>query len=378
MAEQNEKISNPNTGEGAVDGSSARPDEKNFNKTDVIKCPNCGADMYYDIATGKLRCPYCDSTENIDSSVCNTETTLEGFDESKLKRESGTVTYQCPNCHAKTVMHELGTSAKCPFCGATNILKTDDIPGLAPDAILPFKVTKEEASSNSLKWLKKKPYAPIRLKKSFRPENLNSVYSPTFTFDSDTYSSYEGRLGEHYTETVGSGENRKTVTKTRYFNVRGSFSQVFDDVLIEVSPKLNQAEFEKVGAFDTKNAVVYNIDYIAGHASERYDTGINTAFETAKKKMSDRIRAGILAQYKYDVVDYLNVNTQFRKNTFKHLLVPLWCSAFKYRDKIYNYFVNGRSGVVGGKTPVAVWKVALTVLVIVGVLLGIYFGFFYK
>lgn len=362
----------PNTGNTAFAG------EPDFDKAKVVKCANCGADMYFDIASGKLRCPYCDTTEGIDANVFDTERSLENFDENSLKHESGTITYQCPNCHAKTVMREYDTSAKCPFCGATNILETEDIPGLAPDAILPFKITKEQASTNSLKWVKKRLYAPIKLKKSFMPENLNSVYSPTFTFDSDTYSSYEGRLGKHYTETVGSGNNKRTVTKTRYFNVRGSYSEFFDDILIEVSPKITQKEFEKVGAFDTKNAVEYTKEYIAGHASERYDTGVNAAYEVAKKKMSDRIRAAVLAQYDYDVVDYMNVYTNYKSSTFKHLLVPLWCSAFKYRDKIYNYFVNGRTGKVGGKTPIAIWKVALTVLVIAGVLVGIYFGFFNK
>ena len=47
---------------------------------------------------------------------------------------------------------------------------------------------------------------------------------------------------------------------------------------------------------------------------------------------------------------------------------------FKYRDKIYNYFVNGRTGRAGGKTPISVWKVALTVVIIAAVIVGAYFG----
>lgn len=356
--------------------NSAAANTDKLSGTQVVKCGACGADMYFDIALGKLRCPYCDNTEGIEANVFDVEKPLDGFDESLLKHDAGAVTYQCPNCHAKTVMHAFGTSMKCPFCGATNILETDDIPGLAPDAILPFKVTKEEASKNSLKWLKRKLYAPIKLKKSFLPENLNSVYCPVFTFDSDTYSSYDGRLGKNYTKTVGKGDQKRTVTETRYFSVHGSYSQFFDDLVIEVSPALNQGEFEKLGAFDTKNAVEYTSEYIAGHASERYDTGVNDAYNDAKQKMSVRIRSAVLARYDYDVVDYLNVYTNFKDSTFKQILLPLWCSAFKYREKLYSYFVNGRTGRVGGKTPVAIWKAALTALVIAGILVGAYFAFF--
>ncbi|OKZ56011.1 MAG: hypothetical protein BHV97_04160 [Clostridium sp. CAG:349_48_7] len=36
--------------------------DKKVDSTDVVKCKTCGADMYFDIASGKLRCPYCDNT----------------------------------------------------------------------------------------------------------------------------------------------------------------------------------------------------------------------------------------------------------------------------------------------------------------------------
>ncbi len=350
-------------------------EDKRVDSTEVIKCKTCGADMYFDIASGKLKCPYCDNTKDAKANVFEHEHRLDNFNESALRHDNMTVTYQCPNCHAKCEMHgTYDTSAKCPFCGATNILKVDDMPGLAPDAILPFKVTRESASQNALKWIKRKLYAPIKLKKSFKPENLNSVYAPTFSFDSDTHSTYKGRLGEYYTVTVGTGNNKRTETRTRYFTVSGTYSQFFDDVLIEVSPKLSQKEFEKVGGFDTANAVEYSSEYIAGHASERYDTSIAGAYSVAKDKMSALIKSAILSQYKYDVVDYINIDTNFKDSTFKYILVPLWCSGFKYRDSIYNYFVNGRTGKVGGKTPVAIWKVALTVVVVVGAIVGAYFG----
>ena len=90
--------------------------------------------------------------------------------------------------------------------------------------------------------------------------------------------------------------------------------------------------------------------------------------------MNARIKSAILAQYHYDVVDYLHIDTSFNDSTFKYILVPLWCSGFKSRDKIYNYFVNGRTGKAGGKTPISVWKVALTVVIIAAVIVGAYFG----
>lgn len=349
--------------------------EENINQksTAVVKCKTCGADMVFDIKKGALACPYCDNTEGISANVFDMEQDLSSFDETALRPEEGAITYLCPNCHAKTVMHQFGTSAKCPFCGATNILSVDELPGVSPNAILPFKITKEQASENSLKWIKRKWFAPNKLKKSFEAKNLNALYAPTFTFDAETSSTYEGKLGKEYTVTTGSGKNRRVETRVRWFSVNGTYNQVYDDVLVEASPTLEQSMLDKVGVFDTQNAVEYKKEFIAGFASERHDIGVNEAFVTAQDKMKKLIRNEILAKYEYDRVDYLNVNTKFGKKTFKHILVPLWCAGFKFKEKLYKYLVNGRSGLVGGKTPVSPLKVGACVLAGIAVLVLLYF-----
>ncbi|MEG1612533.1 MAG: hypothetical protein RR357_00020 [Clostridia bacterium] len=346
------------------------------NDSQIVKCKTCGADMVFDVTKGKLICPYCDREDDISANIFETEHTLDGFDETKLKHEDGSITYQCPNCHAKTVMHEFGTSAKCPFCGATNILTVDELPGLAPDAILPFTISREQAVAMSRKWVKTKIFAPSKLKKTFTPENMNPLYVPAFTFDSATSSDYEGRLGKDYTVTVGSGKDKHIETRTDWKNVEGNFNLNFDDILVEASATLNQYEIEQVGAFDIKNAVEYKYEYIAGMSSERHNIGVNKAFEIAKEKMTEDIKQSILSQYDCDKVDYLNINTKYAKNTFKHLLVPLWCCAFKFKEKLYKYLVNGRSGRVDGKSPLSPIKVTLAVLAAIAVGVIVYFIFF--
>ena len=91
------------------------------------------------------------------------------------------------------------------------------------------------------------------------------INSPTFSFDSDTFSTYNGRLGEYYTVTVGSGKDRHTETRTRYFVVSGTYSQFFNDVLIEVSPKLSQKEFDKwyYQYFVKENDLTYSVLSVA-------------------------------------------------------------------------------------------------------------------
>ncbi len=39
-----------------------------------------------------------------------------------------------------------------------------------------------------------------------------------------------------------------------------------------------------------------------------------------------------------------------RDVTFKHVLLPVWLAAYKYRGKTYRFVVNGRTGTRAGRT----------------------------
>ena len=48
-----------------------------------------------------------------------------------------------------------------------------------------------------------------------------------------------------------------------------------------------------------------------------------------------------------DVQQIHSLNTSYNDITFKHILLPLWISAYKYNEKVYRFTVNARTGEVG-------------------------------
>ena len=61
--------------------------------------------------------------------------------------------------------------------------------------------------------------------------------------------------------------------------------------------------------------------------------------------------------------------------TFKHILLPVWLSSYRYKDKVYRFLVNARTGEVQGERPYSAAKIAalvITVIVIIGAI--IYFS----
>ena len=62
------------------------------------------------------------------------------------------------------------------------------------------------------------------------------------------------------------------------------------------------------------------------------------------------------------------MNTQYSDITFKHVLMPVWISAYRYRDKVYRFMVNGQNGEVQGESPKSGWKIFFLVLAILALL----------
>lgn len=335
----------------------------------VEKCVNCGADMVFSPEKGKLLCPYCDSTKDIEKTIAPERDYYA--ERSHGEAVDTAEAYQCPNCRGEVVLDNFATAKACPFCGATNVVKKDVMVGLKPDSILPFALSQARAAESGAAWIKKRLFAPAKVKKNFSPDKFNGVYVPSFSFTSASASVYKGRLGEYYYVTVGSGDNKHKERRTRWFDVDGRLDKVFPDMIVESSRQLEQKEMNAILPYDTGAAEEYKRQYVAGFSAERYDSGLNDCFGIAKEQMDVEIRSAVLSRYKYDVVDYLNVNTSYPSVLFHYLLLPLWVCGYKFKEKLYRFIVNGRTGKSTGKYPVSPARVSCAVFLGLAVVAGI-------
>ena len=341
--------------------------------TSVVKCPSCGADMIFAPEKGKLYCPYCDSVRDI---VKKNTHKRDFYEERKncVVDEKESV-YNCPNCGGEVLLESFVTATKCPFCGATNVVKKEAIAGLKPDGIIPFALSKNDAMNCGMAWLKKKMFANKSFKKSFTPDNVNGVYVPSFNFSADSFSSYTGTLGEHYYVTVGTGKNRHQEQRTRWFKISGSISKYFENVMIEASSQLEQKELNALAPFDPTAIEGYNGEYVAGFSAERYNENIDQSFQKARKTMGESIKRAILSRYHYDVVGDLNVHTDYHTVLFNYALLPLWVFGFKFKNKMYRFLVNGLTGKSTGKYPKSAGKISCLVFIILALVTAAILGF---
>lgn len=340
-------------------------DAQDLSQTERVKCASCGADMVFDPSAQSLTCEHCGNVVEIVREVLQEEKDFfQDVNEGEWDGEA--LSYRCDSCGAITVLQKGEIAGKCPFCGAGTVVSISEQSGIKPSAIVPFSVDKDKAKEYYKSWIKKRFFAPRKLKKNFSADKMNGVYLPCWTYDAVTTSVYDGKLGEYYYVTVGSGKNRRTVRRTRWYRVYGEQCMNFDDVAVEASAQITQSQYDKIAPFPTRDAFVYDPKFMAGFSAERYSTDIREGFERARGVMENSIKRTILAKYHADVVGYLNVRTNYRKVTYKYLLLPAWICSFSYKKEKYGFMVNGATGKTAGKTPLSPLKIGLTVLLGLG------------
>ena len=215
------------------------------------------------------------------------------------------------------------------------------------------------------------------IKKNIPNPTNNSIYIPTWTYDSQSFSEYKGRLGKRYTVTVGSGKNRHTVTKIRWYRISGVHQKNIDDIVICSGDKIKQEQLDKIQPFDTNNSFVFDDRFLSGHTAEHYNITVQEGWKSAQEIISQQIKAEILSKYHYDVVDYLKFNPVYTNIKYKYVVLPIWLSSYVYKNKKYHYLVNGETGKIEGNYPKSIWKILFTVLAFIVIFIGIILFFMY-
>ena len=342
-------------------------------QTEVTKCDSCGANMVFDPITQKLFCPFCESQKAIVSGEAKELDIRQALFSGDAKISQNVHTFRCENCGACVTMELHAVALKCPFCGTSHIVEEQSQSGLIPNAVVPFSLDGKGAAEACKKWGRKRLFAPRKFKKTLTAENVRGVYTPCYTFDSATFSTYSGRLGKRRTRTVGSGKNRRTETYTEWFYVNGDIVLNFDDLTICAGSKFTEKQFRKLQPFPSFSASEYAPEYLSGFMAYGSDKDLQTGWDEARSNMDAQIRRAILRRYNADYVGTLNVSTQHANVTYKYVLVPVYIANYTFRQKLYNVFINGSSGKVYGKSPKSPLRIGLVALLIAAVCVGIYF-----
>jgi DNA-directed RNA polymerase subunit RPC12/RpoP len=367
----------------AADAADAPPTGPAAAVARQFPCGQCGAELKFEPGTAALTCPYCSHQTVIPQS----EEQIEELDYHAALADLATRTdtseqarVHCDGCGAEVDAPATTTALSCPYCDSPIVRAPVTARTMRPKSLLPFKVERPAARDAFRAWVRGLWFAPNALKRYAElNDRITGMYVPYWTFDTLAVTFYRGERGDDYwvTQTYTTTENGRRVTrtrqvrKTRWRSVSGTVWNDFDDVLVLATRSLPTACADRLDPWDLQNLAPYADEYLSGFRAESHQVSLDEGFEVAKEKMQPAIDATIRRDIGGDHQRIHSRRSRYDRLTFKHILLPVWVSAYRFRNRVFRFLVNGRTGEVQGERPYSVAKILAAVVAAIALVVAI-------
>ncbi len=341
-----------------------------MNNTLDYKCPNCNTELKFNSKNQCWECEYCKSEFRLQNS--NQKNEINNFESTPVV---GSIDlYTCPNCGA-TIITDLNTIiTSCVYCKNTKILKNKLEEEFKPNYIIPFKLTKKDATSIFKRFIKGKLLIPQKFKSKKNIDGIFGIYIPLLLCDYEVSGIIETNCNS--INNWRSGHYMYTKTDT-YLALR-SGSMNFENVPVDCSKKIPSEIINFIEPFDYGELKKFDFSYLSGFLTEKYDV-IN---DEAIQNSTANVKQAFINEMKKDIIGYNNItltNDSININNTKsfYALVPIWLLNVKYKDEICVFVINGQTGKLTGNIPIDRKKVVILWIVIFIITFLISFGLFY-
>lgn len=319
-------------------------------RTTVIdfKCPMCAGILRYDSESGKLLCDNCGHTQDIAEAP-----EVERDEEDTIAPEDQE--FVCDSCGAVLVADPEVTSTCCAYCGS-NVAIGERLKGkFAPDKVIPFTVSKEEAKAAYKKWAKNGLLTPRDFMTEKRLGEITGIYVPFWLYDMNVSAEAQCLCTKKRSKRQGD----YIIQETDYYNVYRQANLNYEKVPADASVKMDDTTMDCLEPYNYTKLKKFSPEYLAGFQAEKY--GLNAAElqprarervrKYAEKYLADSIRG-------YSSVTYQKKECLVNKANEFYTLLPVWTLNYEYKGEKKTYTMNGQTGKIIGKAPVSGGRVA--------------------
>ncbi|MBQ3636245.1 MAG: hypothetical protein II951_11615 [Bacteroidales bacterium] len=261
--------------------------------------------------------------------------------------------YHCSSCHAELLSQSLQDSVVCPVCGCSTMSFRNTVMPETPDAVLPFKVTREQAVKALKDVAAKASFAPDGLN-DINVDNVKGVYVPFYAFDID-YRNTMKLYGVRGKDTTYSMYFLRQADCT-YTNILYDASSLFDD---SVSDALNNWKLNKhldsLKPFD--NDLVG--DYFLAPADVPVDKVLPHVIDKAEDMFYHEMVKSCTQQWDRQVRS-ISIVKEFPEHSViavRRILLPVWYLNCPCGDRHLTFVINGFTKKIAGSIPISRRKV---------------------
>lgn len=326
------------------------------------KCPNCNGDIQFSAKDQRFLCEYCNSSfteQEMKSIAARQEQQIQERPAEEVQTDSEFTeqmsVYSCDSCGA-TIMADENTAATfCYYCHNPVILKGRVSGEYRPSYVLPFQIDRETAINHFKEFCKKKRFLPRDFLSAGQQEKIVGLYVPFWVTDVNVSAEMDA-LGKqvrswtsgdyHYTETKEYALARKADILIRGLPADGA-SHIDDSLMEAVEP------------YDYQAVRPFEMQYLSGFLAEKYDVNMAAMFPRVQKRAvqaSDQLVRKTMTGY--SSVSVTRSDIKIMSTKWEYMLLPVWFMTYKYKEKIYEFALNGQTAKFVGTPPLCKGRLA--------------------
>ena len=254
--------------------------------------------------------------------------------------------YVCENCGAELVTDENTTATECAYCGSPAVIPAQIEGGPKPEKVIPFVITKEQATKMFEEYFKGKKLMPnIFLNTRNRIAEIRKLFVPYWLFDCDAYASMT--YSAQRTTTTRSGDY--IIHRTSHYLVRRAGSLGFDNIPVDGSARMDDKIGESLEPYDLSKAIDFKPAVLAGALADRADVDADfcrkRAVERVENSISQAMRDTVIG---YGTVTPRSSNIKSSGGKITPVLMPVWMitteKVIDGQKKTYTFAINGQTG----------------------------------
>jgi len=266
--------------------------------------------------------------------------------------------FECSGCGASMSYDAASEALQCPFCGSVEMVEKDDARVLAPNRVVPFQINRQGAENLMRKWLGRGFWRPGDLARQASIVKMMPVYVPYWVFQATTHTYWTADTSQTPMWAKGdwcplSGEHR------------GSYS----GLLIGASGALAPRETAAICPFDLSEGKPPEEVDLENVTVEQFSLARKYARPLARQGLEASEAQACESSYVPGRARNVHVNVRIGSMSSEPVLLPVWIMAYRYRDRVYRFLVNGQTGRATGKAPTSINKILVAVAIAVVALL---------
>lgn len=330
------------------------------------KCPCCSAGLVFHGHIQQLTCEYCDNSFDLD--------TVRAFNESEAQYSSQEFQWEqpeqsswteeeqdsihsfvCPSCGGELITDENTVATFCPYCSNPTVMPSRVSDGLKPDAVIPFRTTKEDAKAALRNLCKGKPLLPHFFTQDQQLDKITGIYVPFWLYDCS------GGMNATYkaTRVRRWSDSRYNYTKTDHYLLRRGAKAAFVGIPMDGSSKMDDAFMESIEPYDYSDLVDFDKAFLTGYLADKYDV----PSEQGEERIRQRVDNTISDLLQSSCVGYATAipssrQLQVKQSKARYVLMPVWILNTKFNGKVYTFAMNGQTGKITGSLPISSQKTA--------------------